>query len=84
MFIYTHTKIIPEFIAIFAMPSSQYIIISGLIRDLQLTAEHQIQLHADMIEVRLLLHHTLMKDRGIETACVGLQTLLKNVLVLRK
>ena len=64
VFIYTHTKNILEFIAIYAMPSSQYIIISGLIRDLQLTAEHHIQRHADMLMSRLLLHHTLMMDRG--------------------
>ena len=59
MFIYTHTEIIPEFIAISAMPSSQYMIIYGLIMDMQLTAEHHIQRHADMLVVRLLLHHTL-------------------------
>ena len=31
------------------MPSSEYIIIAGLIRDLQLTTEHRIQRHADML-----------------------------------
>ena len=59
MFIYTHTEIVPGVIAISAMSSSQYIIISGLIRDLHLTAEHHLQWHADMLMSRLLLYHAL-------------------------
>ena len=62
MFIYTHTEIVPGFIAISAMLSSQYIIISGLIRDLQLTVEHHIQRHADMLMSRLLLHQIIMVE----------------------
>ena len=53
MFIYTHTEIVPGFIAISAMLSSQYIIISGLIRDLHITAEHQLRWHADMLNVQV-------------------------------
>ena len=62
MFIYTHTEIVPGFIAISAMLSSQYIIISGLIRDLHITAEHQLRWHADMLNVQVAVSSGLVSS----------------------
>ena len=68
MFIYTHTEIVPGFIAISAMLSSQYIIISGLIRDLHITAEHQLRWHADMLNVQVAVSSYPHGGYGLETA----------------
>ena len=61
------------------MSSSQYIIISGSIRDLHLTAAHHLQWHADMLNVQVAVSSQPLE---LNNAIIRLPSKLTSIIVL--